>query len=253
MTDQRKNHEAIKKAVLLLSELSKKNRPSGVTELAHELAMPKATVHRILNILREDNVVVKTQDGRYRVGPTVLLWCSGYRYSTAVVDVASPWMHKLRDASNETVHLSVYNNGAAQYAERLDSKHNVTLRWSRLGTELPLYCTGAGRAILSRLPSAELEDYLATAELAPRTSKTITSKDELKALLARVRIQGYAEEIEENEENIRCIGGAITDVKGYPVAAISLTAPTFRFTDADAAKFAPMIAEFAQEISKRIP
>ena len=48
-------------------------------------------------------------------------------------------------------------------------------------------------------------------------------------------------------------GGAITDREGYPVAAISLTAPTFRFTDEDAAKYGPMIAEFAREISRQLP
>ena len=64
MAETGKNHEAIKKAVLLLSELAKKSGPSGVTELARALDMPKATVHRILNILCEDNVAVKAQDGR---------------------------------------------------------------------------------------------------------------------------------------------------------------------------------------------
>ena len=87
----------------------------------------------------------------------------------------------------------------------------------------------------------------------PRTARTVTSKEHLKTRLARVRAQGYAEEIEENEDNIRCLGGAITDREGYPVAAISLTAPTFRFTDEDAAKYGPMIAEFAREISRQLP
>lgn len=253
MAETGKNHEAIKKAVLLLSELTRKSGPSGVTELARALDMPKATVHRILGILCEDNVVVKTADGRYKVGPTVLLWSGGYRYSTAVIELAAPWLRRLRDATNETVHLCVYNNGAAQYADRLDSTQNVTLRWSRLGSELPLYCTSAGRAILSQLPQEEIDAYLDSAELSPRTARTVTSKEELKKMLARFRVQGYAEEIEENEDNIRCLGGAITDREGYPVAAISLTAPTFRFTDEDAAKYGPMIAEFAREISRQLP
>lgn len=253
MVETGKSHEAIKKAVLLLSELTKRSGPSGVTEVARALDMPKATVHRILGILCEDNVVVKTADGRYKVGPTVLLWSSGYRYSTAVIEIAAPWLRRLRDATNETAHLCVYNNGAAQYADRLDSRQNVTLRWSRLGSELPLYCTSAGRAILSLLPQAKLEAYFNSTELLPRTAKTETSKEELKKMLERFRIQGYAEEVEENEDNIRCLGAAITDRSGCPVAAISVTAPTFRFTDEDAAKYGPMIAGFAREISRQLP
>ncbi len=253
MAEKGKIQESIKKAVLLLSELTGRHGPSRVTELSRALDMPKATVHRILNILCDDNVVVKTQDGRYKVGPTVLLWSGAYRFSTGVVEFAAPWLRKLRDATNETVHLSVYNNGVAQYVDRLDSTRNVTLRWSRLGSAMPLYCTGAGRAILSRLPREELDAYLDTAELAPRTPKTVTSKDELKTMLARFRVQGYTEDIEENEVDIRCIGGAIVDKSGYPVAAISITAPVFRFSDEDAAKYGPMIAEFARKISEDIP
>ena len=179
MTTQSKNHDAVKKTVLLLSELAKKSEPSGVTELARSLEMTKTTVHRILNILCDDNVVLKTEDGRYKIGPTVLLWSGGYRYSTAVIELAAPWLRRLRDATNETVHLCVYNNGAAQYADRLDSTQNVTLRWSRLGSELPLYCTSAGRAILSQLPQEELDAYLDSAELSPRTARTVTSKEDL--------------------------------------------------------------------------
>ena len=72
MATQSKNHDAVKKTVLLLSELAKKSEPSGVTELARSLEMTKTTVHRILNILCDDNVVLKTEDGRYKIGPTVL-------------------------------------------------------------------------------------------------------------------------------------------------------------------------------------
>ena len=253
MATQSKNHDAVKKTVLLLSELAKKSEPSGVTELARSLEMTKTTVHRILNILCDDNVVLKTEDGRYKIGPTVLLWSSGYRYSTALMDIAVPWLYKVRDIIDETVHLSVYNNGVAQYVKRLDSTQNVILRCSRLGMTQPLYSTGGGRAILSNLPTDELNTYLDKTELIPRTEKTITSKTIFKEMLMRFREQGYAEEIEQNEDNIRCLGGAITDREGYPVAAISLTAPTFRFTDEDAAKYGPMIAEFAREISRQLP
>ena len=38
-----------------------------------------------------------------------------------------------------------------------------------------------------------------------------------------------------------------------PHGVFSLTAPTFRFTDEDAAKYGPMIAEFAREISRQLP
>lgn len=246
------NVEVLKKAVSLLGYMARKSEPTGVSELSRQLAMPKTTAHRILSTLCGDNVVVKTEGGLYKIGPTVLLWSSGYKFATVIIEIARTEMEKLRDASLETIHLSVFEHGRAQYAERLDSPQTVVLRWSRLGVQLPLYCTSAGRAILSALPEQELDTYLAKATLEPRTANTVTDPARFKKMLARFRIQGYAAEIEENEENIRCVGSAVKNGRGYPVAAISLTAPSFRFTDADEAKYGPMLAKAADEISRRL-
>lgn len=246
------NVEVLKKAVSLLGYMARKSEPTGVSELSRQLAMPKTTAHRILSTLCGDNVVVKTEGGLYKIGPTVLLWSSGYKFATVIIEIARTEMEKLRDASLETIHLSVFEHGRAQYAERLDSPQTVVLRWSRLGVQLSLYCTSAGRAILSALPEQELDTYLAKATLEPRTANTVTDPARLKKMLARFRIQGYAAEIEENEENIRCVGSAVKNGRGYPVAAISLTAPSFRFTDADEAKYGPMLAKAADEISRRL-
>lgn len=246
------NIEVIRKAVSLMGYMSRKNEAAGVSEIARELSMPKTTVYRILATLCEDNVVIKTGNGFYKMGPTVLLWSSGYKFSSGIIEIARPWLEKLREESLETLHLSVFEHGKAQYAERLDSPQTVTLRWSRLGSSMPLYCTAAGRAILSVLPEKELDAYLSKTELEPRTANTVTDPAELKKMLARFRIQGYSVEVEENEDNIRCVGAAIKNGLGYPVAAISLTAPSFRFTDKDEARMGVSIAKAAAEISEKL-
>lgn len=239
----------IKKTVMLLGYLSERNEPSGISEMTKALEIPKATVHRILSTLCEDNVVLRTEDGQYKIGPTVLLWSSGYHYLSGVTEIAQPWLRNLRDESRETVHLSVFEHGTAQYADRLDSPQTVVLRWSRLGTTLPLYCTAAGRAILAALPEEESNLYLEKTKLKARTERTVVSQAKLKEMLLLFRVQGYAEEDRENEENIRCVGAAILNRRGYPVAAISLTAPSFRFNDNDAAKFGKIVARMSCEIS----
>lgn len=242
----------LKKALDLLKYIAETDRAGGVTEIASALDMPKATAYRILNALCNENVLLKTEDGRYGMGPTVLLWSSAYNYKSGIVELARPKLETLRDKTQETVHLSVYDHGRAQYAARFDSPQTVVLRWSRLGTQLPLYCTAAGRAILSRLNDDEVAKYLNETEMAARTKNTVVSPEKLKQMLARFRMQGYAEENQENEENIRCIGAAIINSHGRPVGAISLTAPSFRFTDYDVIQNGPELARIAQEISAKL-
>jgi DNA-binding IclR family transcriptional regulator len=112
-----------------------------------------------------------------------------------------------------------------------------------------MYCTAAGRAILASLPEDELDFYLKTAELLPRTDHTVTSPDILKDKISLCRSCGYAEENQENEENIRCVGAAILSRRHYPLGAISITAPSFRFDNAKVLRYGPLIAETARELS----
>ncbi len=61
-----------------------------------------------------------------------------------------------------------------------------------------------------------MDAYLDKTELLPRTENTVTEKAELKKLLAAGRERGFCEEVEENEEGIRCVGAPILDLEGFP-------------------------------------
>lgn len=241
----------IGKAIALMNYMAQEGKPCGVSDLSRELDMPKATVHRVLGMLCCESAAVKDEDGRYRIGPCVLLWSEGYRAGSGIVELVRPWLEKLSKLSRETIHLSVYEHGMAYYAARIDSTQNigVVLRWSHLGTTLPLYCTAAGRSILASLSEDELSAYFHRTDMKKRTDRTETSEDALRKMLDKVRAQGYAEENQENEENIRCVGAAIINRDSRPIAAISMTAPTFRFTDYDSMKYGEAIAGMAREIS----
>jgi IclR family acetate operon transcriptional repressor len=64
--------------------------------------------------------------------------------------------------------------------------------------------------------------------LRPLTRKTIGSLSELKSELAKVRKLGYAVDNEENEEGVCCVGAVVRNASGDPVAAISVSGPSFR-------------------------
>jgi IclR family acetate operon transcriptional repressor len=109
--------------------------------------------------------------------------------------------------------------------------YNVTGLDSRIGSRLELYSTSAGRAILAALPEEEFEAYLSTRELLPRTDWTVVDKETFGKIIEKARTEGYAEETQENEVGVRCVGAAILGKDGYPVGAVSVAGPVFRFTD----------------------
>jgi DNA-binding IclR family transcriptional regulator len=239
------------RAMSVLGFMAESRRQVGITEIADAVGLSKATVHRILSTLRDYSVVLKDDSGRYQMGPSVLFWADAYRHRAGLAEISRPLLRRLWEESHETVHLFIFEGGEAYYLDKLDSPHPVGMR-SRIGAKRDLYSTSGGRAILAALSEAELDAYLDRTELLPRTENTVTDKEELKNLLAAGRERGFCEEVEENEEGIRCVGAAILDLRGCPVGAVSISAPAYRFSDSQSLALGAKIRETALAISREL-
>jgi IclR family acetate operon transcriptional repressor len=82
------------------------------------------------------------------------------------------------------------------------------------------------------LPEAERLAYMDNTPLLPHSPRTVTDKKTLLKLLEEGRSRGYQEDIDENEVGIRCVGAPILNAEGYPVGAVSVSAPSYRVDDA---------------------
>lgn len=78
--------------------------------------------------------------------------------------------------------------------------------YSRIGRRNPLYSTAIGKVLLARRDRAEVEQILEGVEYKRSTDRTITSTEELLAVLDKVREQGYGEDNEEQEEGCAASG-----------------------------------------------
>jgi len=123
----------------------------------------------------------------------------------------------------------------------------------RVGTQLPAFCTAAGKAQIAYLADAELESYLPSKELKRYTPNTITDRNELKKQLKQVAEQGYAVDDEELDIGVRCIGAPIRDYTRRIVGAISISGPSMRLTEERMEKvLIPTVCKAAAEISSKL-
>ena len=77
--------------------------------------------------------------------------------------------------------------------------------------------------MLAELPEAEVDAILAGCEMKARTPNTITSPLILKEELRMIHSRGYSIDDEENDEGARCVGVAVRNQRGSPVAAMSVS------------------------------
>jgi DNA-binding IclR family transcriptional regulator len=160
-------------------------------------------------------------------------------------------MQRLGNLTRETIHLSVYDEPHIVYIDKIESTLPIRM-YSRVGARAESYCTGVGKALIAFLGDYEFEQFLQKVSFTQFTPNTITSAKELREELARIRAQGYALDLQEHEEGVRCAAAPIFGLDGRVAGSISIAAPAFRKTEDDILALAPAVMGAARQISENL-
>lgn len=150
---------------------------------------------------------------------------------------------------NESSSIAILDGDDILYIARAFTSRIMTVDLD-IGSRLPATCTSMGRAMLSRLPAAELAQLLDRARLVQHTPHTIVERPELEAELARVAEQGYALIDQELEIGLRSIAVPIIGGDGRAAAAINVGVQAARVSREDLLlRILPVLREAAAELA----
>ena len=121
-----------------------------------------------------------------------------------------------------------------------------------VGRRNPAHCTAVGKVMLAYMPTEEQERILSQMDMKRLTPNTVGNLQELKTELYRVRKNGYACDLEENELHIRCVAAPIWDHTGSVQSSLSITAPTLRMPVTRLRQLAPLIQSAGLRISAEL-
>ncbi|KAB7707853.1 helix-turn-helix domain-containing protein [Bacillus aerolatus] len=244
--------KSVARALDVIRIVSASKKGLGVTEIAKQMDINKSSVFRILATLSQYGYIEQHEEtGRYRLGYMFLDISSKLLDSLDVRTEARPILKELENETNEVVHLVVYDEGEVVYIEKLDGNEALRMH-SKVGKRAPVHCTSVGKAITSHLPATDVLDIIERKGLPAHTSHTITEKDAFLKELAEVKRKGYALDLEENENGIRCIAAPVFDHAGNVAAAVSISGPTLRMSDERLEVLSERMIQAGQMISKRI-
>ena len=99
------------------------------------------------------------------------------------------------------------------YIDKIEPTRAVRMI-TRIGASNPVHCTSVGKAILAFLPPERVNEILRRIRYERMTSRTIATPEALRAELEKTRRRGYA----------------VLDAQRLPVAAVSVSGPSFRVT-----------------------
>lgn len=235
----------------LIELLARCPAPLALKDVVASLAIPKSSAHGLLQTLVTRGYAERDATDRYalcaafRKGP----WPGGNEAQLAAV--AQPIMDELRDEIGETVFLGVRGPGGevkplAKAASKAPIRYDADLIGLR-----PAYCTGMGRILLAFAPSAQVDAYLSRRRLKAHTPNTVTDPQRLRAILARIRQDGYAVLEEEYVLGGSATAAPVLQSDGTVIAALNVGTVSSRYPAAKRRIIAAVVRAAAR-ISQRL-
>ena len=189
---------------------------------------------------------------------TATFWARGFsssptaRWSNATSGtVARPHLSALNSSTGQTIHLATYESGEAVYIDKFDAIQSVRM-YSRVGRPAPLHCTAVGKVLVAGRPRSEWRQIAERIDYVKFTERTIASAEQYLAELELVAAQDFAEDHEEHESFVNCIGVPVRDGTMAVVAAVSMSVPDMLLDHAQVLATLPQLRAAADAISEEL-
>ena len=247
MTAPAQGTQSIDRAGEMLARLLDSEEPMSLRDLAEAADLPKSTASRLLTALERHGLVHQAGErGKLEPGPAILRFAHRGGLERHLVELAEPALEAVAHASGETVNLSVPTPYGVDHLAQVDGRHFLGAgQW--VGRRVDFHCTANGKVFLA-FGAAELPP----GRLARLTTDTVVSRATLDDQLARVRREGYATAVDELEAGLTAIAVPVHGPVGDVIAALSISGPTLRLTQARVAELAPILVQEARALEARL-
>lgn len=228
MATEGRSDGTVGKALNVLDQVADLGQPVRFSELLALSDYPKATLYRLLQTLVHQELVAFDSDRQtYSLGMRLVRLAHSAWQQASIAPIARPFIDKLAEQVQETVHLAQLDNGHVVFVD----KRRTTRAFDTLaqtGKIAPSYCTGVGKAILAFLPEEKRMHALSQQAFLQYTPSTHSCIGSLLPELETVRREGVAFDREEHEVGIISIAAPIICAPDHTIGAISIATSTSR-------------------------
>jgi DNA-binding IclR family transcriptional regulator len=244
--------QSVSHALDVLEEFQGDVDELGVTELSKKLKLHKNNVFRILATLQSRNYIEQNKaNENYRLGLNCLHLGQTFIQQRGMLKQAKPILLELAEKTGETSYMSILRGSDVVYLDVVEPTTTVRVV-SRLGLHIPAHASAAGKALIAFESEEDLRKRLGE-DLKGYTRNTIRNIEELFRDLESVRSQGYATDLEELEEGLRCIASPVRDYTRKVIGALSVSGPANRLTDEKIqTTIGAEVAQLAKDLSTRL-
>ena len=208
----------------VLFQLEKRANGATIRDLVDLLGLPRTTVYRILNTLQFHDMVRRSADGSYRLGPRLLALAARTLGDARDYDLASlslPHLEKLSEETGEGSKVSVLDGDGVLVVAAVQGTRQYALTVVP-GQRLPLHAGAASKVLLAHLPRHELHRLIGEPARPLHRQDDRRQQAPARSSSRRIRRQGWAQDKGEYAPSIHALAAPIPDRSGRVIAALSV-------------------------------
>ncbi|WP_052868829.1 IclR family transcriptional regulator [Streptomyces niger] len=244
---------AAAQVLAILRYLAGQLGPVPAAAISRDVGLPRSTTYHLLDTLAQDGFVVHLPDERrYGLGVSAFELASGYSRQAPFQRLARAPLTALVDRTGHSAHLAVLHGREVIYVieERAPGRAPLV---TEVGVRLPAHLTASGRAMLARLPHAQVRALFPDpSAFVVRHGHGPGSLSALRHLLVEVRRRGIATEEGEVTPGFSSVAAPVLDHSAHPVAGVAVTYPAVEVTAERQTAIAEQVARTARDLTLRI-
>jgi DNA-binding IclR family transcriptional regulator len=243
---------SVRRAFDIFELMLERGGPLTVAQIVEMLVIPKSTAYELVRTLTQADYLAPSSKGSgLFLGRKLFELGMAYRNQVDLLKDGSKIVEELRDATGETVQLSVLENQMMLVLLKEEGSRSLRII-SQVGSRVPVNWAAAGRLLVSDLDDRQLTDLLSATIRQSPTGNAILDIEKLIGQIRKARRQGYSTELNETNEHAGCVAAPVMDSSGRCVAALSVVAPEQRLNKANRDRLIVAVREAAEKLSHRL-
>ncbi|WP_432534409.1 IclR family transcriptional regulator [Kineococcus arenarius] len=238
---------SIARAVRIVSAFTPQDTSLTVSEIARRTGLHVATASRLVAELAAHGLLERGPDREVSVG--VRLWELASRASptSSLRESAMPFLEDVHSVVGHHVQLGVLDGDDVLFIERLSAREAV-VNYSRVAGRLPVHVSSVGHVLLA-FGSPELQQRVLGGPFERYTERTVSTSDQLRALLAETRRRGFSLLHGHVHEEAASVAVPVRDRLNTVVAGLSVIVPN----DTRAEVHVPVLLAAARGLGRHLP
>ncbi|WIM68716.1 IclR family transcriptional regulator [Corynebacterium breve] len=221
--------QVLDRAIAIIDAISQGDKT--LAELGDATSIPRATTHRLATALEIHQILDRTTQGAWTIGPALAHFHSNT--PTRLINIATPIMDELVDTTGESVQLYKLTGTTRTCIAAIEPPSGLQ-NTVPVGSRLPLTHGSAARVFAAFTEHLLIDDPFAPDDL------------------AKVRESGLAESVSEREVGLASVSAPIFAGNQEIIAVLSVSGPAERLRPSPADKWGKELVAAAEQLTRAL-